>query len=297
MKSMFQFIAVAVCAAALAACGGGPKDTTTVVIPPQPDYKLTETLVGSGALVAEAGDSVVVRYNGFLYDAAQAAAGGRGAKVLSSTDVGGTLTFTVGVGSRAGNGVVTTGWDQALLGMRAGGTRTAILPTNLAYNNTAAIPANTVNGVTYPAIPAYAPLVFDFEMVSVTKAVVIPSVPPPSVTTITEVLIGTGATAANGQTVTVRYTGWLYDGTRDNRKGAVQFDSNVTSTDPLTVVVGATTGSNTVIPGFSTGIVGMKVGGKRTVIIPPDQGYGSTATSTIPANSTLVFDIELISIK
>jgi peptidylprolyl isomerase len=136
-------------------------------------------------------------------------------------------------------------------------------------------------------------MVYDFTMINVTKAVTIPNVAPPIVTTITEVTVGTGATAVAGKSVSVTYTGWVYDGTRTNRKG-YQFDSNVTSTTPLTFTLGTT-----VVAGFTTGVTGMQVGGKRTVIIPPDQGYGAAAqynssgVLTIPANSTLVFDIQL----
>jgi peptidylprolyl isomerase len=288
MKSMLQFIAAAVCAAALAACGGGPKDTT-VVIPPQPDYKLTETVVGPGSLVAEAGDTVVIKYNGFLYDATKAAAGGRGDKVMSSTDAGGTLTFTLGVGSRAG-GVVTPGWDQALLGMRAGGTRTAILPTSLAFNNSAVIAAQTINGVAYPAIPAYAAFVFDFEMVSVTKAVIIPNVPPTGNLEIVDTLIGTGDAAATGKTLTMNYQLYLYDGTRPNRRGALV--QSVTDGSFSFVM-----GSTGIIAGWNQGVVGMKSGGLRTIQVPPGLGYGATATASIPANSTLIFDLHLVSSK
>ena len=96
MKSMFQFIAATVCAASLVACGGGGPEDKTVVIPPQPDYKLTETQVGTGSVVAAAGDTVVVKYNGYLYDAAKAASGGYGDKVMSSDDTNGSIAFTVG---------------------------------------------------------------------------------------------------------------------------------------------------------------------------------------------------------
>jgi len=288
MKSMFQFIAAAVCTAALTACGGGGPKDTTVVIPPQPDYSMTETKVGDGALVADAGDTVVIKYNGYLYNSTTK---GKGDKVMSSADSGGTYTFTVGVGA---SGFVTVGWNQALLGMRAGGTRTAILPTNLAYNNTTAIDARTVNGVTYPAIPAYAALVYDFEMVSVVKAVIIPSVDPPKTTQWTDLTVGTGAEVTAGKTASVKYSGWLYDGTRDNRKGAL-FDSNTTSTTTLDVVVDAN--PLTVIAGFNAGLKGMKVGGKRTVVIPSDQAYGTAGKSPIPPNAALVFDIEVTAVK
>lgn len=105
--------------------------------------------------------------------------------------------------------------------------------------------------------------------------------------TITDLVIGTGATAASGNNATVSYTGWLYDTGKPNGKGS-QFD-----TGSFSFVVG--TG---VIAGFSQGVVGMKVGGQRRVIIPPDLGYGNQSPSAaIPANATLVFEITLTSIS
>ncbi|MHA4868815.1 FKBP-type peptidyl-prolyl cis-trans isomerase [Duganella sp. PWIR1] len=283
---MLQFIAVAACAAVLTACGGGAKTPTEVIVP-QPDYKLTTTAVGSG-LTAEAGDTVVYHSVGYLYDSTKT--DGKGTKVQSSVDAGAPLSGTVGVGALPGGNLpVATGWDLALLGMQPGGKRIAVLPASLAFGAYALDKTNT-NGVIDPAIPVKSPMVVEFTMVNVTKAVTIPSVPPPTVTTITEVAIGTGATATVGKAVTVRYTGWLYDGTRANRKGT-QFDSNVGGT-ALSVTVG--TG---VVAGFSTGLTGMQVGGKRTVIIPPDQGYGADVKTGIPANSTLVFDIELLTVN
>ncbi|WP_229259273.1 FKBP-type peptidyl-prolyl cis-trans isomerase [Duganella aceris] len=285
---MFQFIATAVCAVALTACGGGTDKTPAgTVIPTQPDYKLTETKVGTTGETAAAGDTIVINFVGYLYDSTKT--GGKGAKVESTVDAGKpSPAYTVGVG------ILPTGWDMALLGMKAGGTRTAVLPYNLAYGASARTAQDPINGNTYAAIPAYSALVYDFEMVSVTKAVVIPSVPAPTVTTITEVTVGTGAEAAAGKVASVKYSGWLYDGTRDTRKG-VLFDTNVTGTTTLDVTVDANPLS--VIKGFNAGIKGMKVGGKRTVIIPPDQAYGTTGSGSIPANATLVFDIELTAVK
>jgi FKBP-type peptidyl-prolyl cis-trans isomerase FkpA len=105
--------------------------------------------------------------------------------------------------------------------------------------------------------------------------------------TITDLVIGTGATAASGSSVTVSYTGWLYDTGKPNGKGT-QFD-----TGTFSFVVG--TG---VIAGFSQGVTGMKVGGQRRVIIPPELGYGSQSpNATIPPNATLVFEITLTSVQ
>jgi len=295
MKSKLQLIAAAACLAVLTACGGGTKTTSTVVVPPQPDYKLTTTVTGTG-LTAEAGDTVTVHYVGYLYDSTKP--DGKGEKVESSIDAGVPLTGTVGVGTLPTASLPAAGWDQALLGMQPGGKRTAVLPYNLAYG-TATRDKVTLNGVTYAAIPARSALVYDFTMINVIKAVTIPNVPPPTTLQTTDVTVGTGTAVVNGKTVTVRYAGYLYDGTRANRKGPKFDDNQGTSDAVLSVVVGGTG----TITGFNTGIIGMQVGGTRTVIIPPSLGYGAVAQGAgkygigIPANSTLVFDITLVSIQ
>lgn len=98
-----------------------------------------------------------------------------------------------------------------------------------------------------------------------------------------DLVVGTGATAVAGDTLTVNYTGWLADGT--------QFDTSY-GKQPFVFPLGA----GRVIPGWDIGIPGMKVGGKRRLIIPPSLAYGSTAYGPIPANSTLKFEVELLSI-
>jgi peptidylprolyl isomerase len=98
-----------------------------------------------------------------------------------------------------------------------------------------------------------------------------------------DLVVGTGATVASGQTVTVRYTGWLPNGT--------QFDSNTTKPDPLVFKLG----SGQVIAGFDDGLVGAKVGSQRQLIIPPSLGYGPYDYGPIPGNSVLVFKVEVIS--
>ena len=109
---------------------------------------------------------------------------------------------------------------------------------------------------------------------------------------VTDVTVGTGATAAAGNTVTVHYTGWLYDAKAPNFQG-VQFDSSVGKT-PFTFKLGA----GQVIAGWDQGVAGMKVGGVRTLIIPSALGYGSAgAGGVIPPNATLVFNVELLAVK
>jgi peptidylprolyl isomerase len=106
---------------------------------------------------------------------------------------------------------------------------------------------------------------------------------------IIEVKEGTGPTAA-GKTATVHYTGWLY---QNGQKGA-KFDSSVDRNEPFSFHVGG----GQVIKGWDEGVAGMKVGGKRTLIIPASLGYGARgAGGVIPPNATLMFDVELLAVK
>jgi FKBP-type peptidyl-prolyl cis-trans isomerase FkpA len=98
---------------------------------------------------------------------------------------------------------------------------------------------------------------------------------------------GTGAVATKGQSVSVHYTGWLYN---DNTQGA-KFDSSKDRGEPFVFHLGA----GMVIRGWDEGVAGMKVGGARTLIIPAALGYGARgAGGVIPPNATLKFDVELL---
>ncbi len=102
-------------------------------------------------------------------------------------------------------------------------------------------------------------------------------------------VVGTGPEPASGQTVNVHYTGWLYN---DGVKGR-KFDSSRDRGSPFSFKLGA----GMVIAGWDQGVATMHVGGKRTLIIPPDLGYGSRgAGGVIPPGATLMFDVELLSI-
>ena len=106
----------------------------------------------------------------------------------------------------------------------------------------------------------------------------------------TDLVVGTGRQAANGNNVTVNYTGWLYNPSAAENKGT-QFETSIGKTPyPFRL------GQRAVIPGWDQGVVGMAVGGKRRLIIPPSLGYGSTGNGRIPPNATLVFDIELLTV-
>ena len=107
----------------------------------------------------------------------------------------------------------------------------------------------------------------------------------------TDLRTGTGTEATSGRTVTVHYTGWLYAAGASDNKGT-QFDTSA-ARGPFAFVLGA----RQVIAGWDQGVAGMRVGGMRRLVIPPNLGYGSTANGPIPGNSTLVFDIELLSVQ
>ncbi|HZX71725.1 MAG TPA: FKBP-type peptidyl-prolyl cis-trans isomerase [Rhodanobacter sp.] len=102
--------------------------------------------------------------------------------------------------------------------------------------------------------------------------------------------VGTGAEAQAGMKVTVHYTGWLYDDGKRDKHGS-QFDSSRDHGEPFSFVLGA----GNVIKGWDQGVAGMRVGGKRTLLIPAALGYGANgAGDDIPPNASLVFDVELL---
>lgn len=105
--------------------------------------------------------------------------------------------------------------------------------------------------------------------------------------------VGAGAEAIKGTSVVVHYTGWLYAPAAPDHKGT-KFDSSRDRNEPFVFPLGG----GRVIRGWDEGVAGMKVGGQRTLIIPPDMGYGSRgAGGVIPPGATLVFDVELLDVK
>jgi len=115
---------------------------------------------------------------------------------------------------------------------------------------------------------------------------------------VTELIIqdteeGSGTEAVAGKTAVMHYTGYLYEPTAPDQRGA-KFDSSLDRNQPFPFVVG----SGMVIQGWEQGVPGMKVGGKRTLIIPPGLAYGERgAGGVIPPNATLVFDVELVDVQ
>ncbi|WP_035383902.1 FKBP-type peptidyl-prolyl cis-trans isomerase [Ferriphaselus sp. R-1] len=219
----------------------------------------TDTTLGEGA-EAQAGQTVIVHYTGWLFDAA--APDNKGAKFDSSLDRNEPFDFPLG------GGRVIRGWDEGVAGMREGGKRTLVIPSELGYGPRGA------GGV----IPPNATLVFEVKLLKVIRTECI------------DTQVGEGAEAQEGQHVTVHYTGWLFDKNAPENKGT-KFDSSRDRNEPFDFPLG----QGHVISGWDIGVQGMKVGGQRTLIIPPEMGYGRRgAGGVIPPNATLVFDVELL---
>jgi FKBP-type peptidyl-prolyl cis-trans isomerase FkpA len=105
--------------------------------------------------------------------------------------------------------------------------------------------------------------------------------------------VGSGTEAVKGKVVVVHYTGWLYDPTLPDKKGK-KFDSSLDRKSPFSFPLGG----GRVIRGWDEGVAGMRIGGKRTLIIPSEMAYGSRgAGGVIPPDATLIFDVELLQVR
>ncbi len=221
-----------------------------------------DTKLGEGA-EARAGQTVVVHYTGWLYDDTKP--DNRGAKFDSSLDRNDPFDFPLGAGR------VIQGWDEGVQGMKEGGQRTLIIPSEMGYGPRGA----------GADIPPNAKLLFDVKLLKVIKVDIV------------DTREGEGEEAQAGQNVSVHYTGWLFDKKAPANKGT-KFDSSRDRNEPFDFPLG----QGHVIQGWDMGVQGMKIGGQRTLIIPPEMGYGRRgAGGVIPANATLVFDVELLDVR
>ncbi len=226
--------------------------------------QIDDRVTGSGD-TAKAGQTVTVHYTGWLHD--PKAADGRGRKFDSSKDRNDPFEFDLGAG------MVIRGWDEGVQGMQVGGTRVLTIPAELGYG------ARGAGGV----IPPNATLVFEVEL--------LPTPERPKLL-MDDVVVGSGDVAKEGDSVTVHYTGWLFDAAAPNNRGR-KFDSSKDRNDPFEFDLGA----GMVIRGWDEGVQGMQVGGTRVLTIPPHLGYGARgAGGVIPPNATLVFEVELLAV-
>lgn len=245
--------------------GATRPDTSSMKLATTPTgLKWADVTVGKGPEV-KAGTTAIVSYSGFLED---------GTKVDSSADRCQTMPV-----ANVGQGPVMAGWNEGLVGMRQGGRRVLVVPGPLAYG---------AEGRP-PIIPPDATLVFELE---VTDVITFPDVSKLDLTTTAtglkwaDVKPGKGAEVTQGATVLVGYSGWLPDGTK--------FDSGHDKGRPYPVV---NVGQAQVVAGWNQGLVGMKEGGRRVLVIPPELAYGADGRPpVIPANSTLVFLVDAVKV-
>ena len=236
------------------------------VITTDSGLKYVELKIGPGD-VAKKGDRVRVHYTGWLKD---------GKKFDSSVDRKEPFVFELGAGE------VIKGWDEGVAGMKEGSKRKLTVPSKLAYGS---------KGFG-KVIPPDAELTFDVELLKIlpvlkpadiTKAKIITT---DSGLKYVDLAEGKGDAAKKGDTIVVHYTGWL-------QKNGKQFDSSLDVGEPIEFKVGA----GKVIKGWDEGLIGMKAGAKRQLIIPSDLAYGDKGDDVIPPKSVLVFDVELVEIK
>jgi peptidylprolyl isomerase len=213
------------------------------------------------------GQEVVVEYAAWLQDGEE--------YIASSSAAGGPLTFALG--SDMG---VFPGWDEGVSTMKPGGKRYLVIPPELALGEAGG-----------GRVPPNSTLIMEVELLEV-----LPLVLPTEISegdfTETEsglryydIVEGDGAEATTGSNVTVNYTGWLTDN--------VKFDSSLDSGMPFPF----TLGTGQVIPGWDEGVAGMKVGGKRQLVIPAELGYGESGSGIIPPGATLIFEVELLDVQ
>lgn len=251
----------------------GPMSVTTYTTSPT-GLQFADISEGTGPMPT-AGSIVSVEYSGWLKST--------GKLFDSSYNSRGPIDFVIGAGQ------VIPGWDEGVMSMKKGGKRQLVIPPDLGYG-VAGFP---------PVIPGGSTLVFDVELVDIKP----PRPPGPAVaqkvadsdlvTTASglkyhDFVVGTGAQPQAGQMVSVDYTGWLTDGTKFDSS----FDHKPSA--PIQFPIG----QHHVIPGWDEGVMSMKVGGKRQLVIPSDLAYGDKGRPPrIPPKSTLVFEVELVGVQ
>jgi peptidylprolyl isomerase len=214
-----------------------------------------------------AGNTVIVEYAGWLED---------GTLFDSSYKRADSFSFNLGKGR------VIKGWDEGVATMAIGGKRQLIVPSNLGYGERGA------GGM----IPPGATLVFEVELLEIVKPPTPHAVPAEAWQVSStglktyDIVVGEGAEAKAGDKTALHYRGWLEDGT--------MFDSSHKRNQPIDVAIA----TGQVIPAWDEAVVGMKVGGKRSLLAPPELAYKDRGfPGLIPPNATLRFDVELVSVQ
>ena len=278
MKKLFLMVAL-VAAVAFFGCDNSPEVVTL-----ESGLQYMDDSLGTGR-EAKAGDLVSIHFRGWMVPADSAG------ELFSDWSVDETKNMLSLGDSKQRNqplkfvlnsGSFIKGTDEGIAGMKTGGIRTMIIPSSLAYGETGIgmIPPNTDLKVVVELLEVSDKVVAEMWEVDTTSFNTTPSGLKYAI--VTE---GDGPKVEAGKVITVHYSGYLEDGTL--------FDSSVERDEPIQFVVG----QGQVIPGWDEGMLLLKKGDKARFIIPPQLGYGDMDLEKIPANSTLIFDTEIIDIQ
>lgn len=261
----------------ISACSSDPD-----VIKTESGLSYFDDKVGEGREVKD-GDLVVIHFAAWnagdstnLYGDWQNDSTKQSLRIASSFESGQSLKYVVG------SQQFVKGSDEGFIGMKAGGKRTIIIPSELAYGEQGMGP-----------IPPNSTIKLFVEVLEVKDAVVAkmwevdPKLFKETKSGLKYAVIeeGNGPEADSGKIVSVHYSGFLTDGRK--------FDSSVERDEPLTLMLGM----RQVIPGWEEGIALLRQGSKAQLIIPPQLGYGERDLGVIPPNSTLIFDVEIVEVK
>jgi peptidylprolyl isomerase len=261
--------ALAAAAVALAVALTGESQAEGPLVTTESGLQYQDLKVGSGQTPRE-GNQVSVHYIGALED---------GTVFDRSRDRGFPFTFLLG------SAAVIEGWHEGVATMRVGGKRRLIVPPHLAYGP---------DGFR-DIVPPNATLIFEVELLDVKPGIIGPETPPEldgeeivtdSGLRYIKIAEGTGIRPRRGQKATVHYTGWL-------QSNNYKFDSSHDRQQAFTFTIGV----GEVIAGWDEGILGMKVGERRRLIIPPELAYGAEGSGAVPPNETLIFDVHLIDVQ
>ncbi len=241
-----------------------------------------EDTLGTG-VVADSGTFVSIHFNGWVIkDSTNLFADWSKDSTRMASSIGSSRSFGQPVKYKLGSGTFIKGIDAGIVGMKVGGTRTIVIPSKLGYGQQGMgpVPPNTDMKVVVELLEVKAPVVVKKWDVDSTKYQATKS-------GLKYVIIneGTGSNADSGKTVTVHYTGYLESGKI--------FDSSIERDEPITFELG----KGMVIPGWEEGIKLLNKGAKAKLVIPASLAYGPIERGEIPANSTLIFDVELVDIK
>jgi FKBP-type peptidyl-prolyl cis-trans isomerase len=253
----------------------GPEPKPIMPKAPPPEF-LAMVDLSEGIGVPREGGAMTVQYVGYDYET--------GKKLVSSWDEGKPLTFT------RGKGEVIQGWEEALVGMEGGDRREVVVPPDLAKGSKppGIPPGKTVVFVVEP-VPlksGWKPLAAKSLGKTKPKVEIPKGSLPKNVVKIKDLKEGKGPVAEGGDEVTVDYVGVLY-------KNGKQFEASWDRGESLTFQLGR----SVAIQGWEQGLAGMKVGGRRELIVPPKLGYGPQGAASIPPNSALVYVIDLTAIN